>query len=187
MLDFTGVNLILILSIMSIIIPSHTVIFAQEIVPQSSNPNQFVQLVTSGLDAPTTMAFLGPSDILVAQKNDGTIKRIVNGEILEQPVLDVNVNAKDERGMLGIATTKNITTGKTYVYLFYTESEGDDGAEPIGNRLYRYELVDNKLVNPKLLLDLPYLPGPAHNGGVISIGPDNNVYVAIGELMLIPS
>jgi glucose/arabinose dehydrogenase len=29
---------------------------------------------------------------------------------------------------------------------------------------------------------LPYLPGPAHNGGVIAIGPDNNVYVTVGEL-----
>jgi glucose/arabinose dehydrogenase len=38
------------------------------------------------------------------------------------------------------------------------------------------------LINPKLLLDLPYLPGPAHNGGVITTGPDCNLYIAIGEL-----
>jgi aldose sugar dehydrogenase len=82
--------------------------------------------------------------------------------------------------------------------LYYTESKNGDGndvcsdatgsytcksgTEPIGNRLYRYELVNNKLVNPKLLLDLPGTPGPAHNGGAIQIGPDNNVYVTIGDL-----
>jgi glucose/arabinose dehydrogenase len=44
-------------------------------------------------------------------------------------------------------------------------------------------LVGNKLINPKLLLDLPYLPGPAHNGGVVKIGPDNSVYVTVGELI----
>jgi aldose sugar dehydrogenase len=39
-----------------------------------------------------------------------------------------------------------------------------DGKAPLGNRLYRYELVNDKLINPKLLLDLPADPGPRHNG-----------------------
>jgi aldose sugar dehydrogenase len=30
------------------------------------------------------------------------------------------------------------------------------------------------LVNPNLILDLPSEPGFAHNGGAITIGPDNN-------------
>ena len=53
--------------------------------------------------------------------------------------------------------------------------------EPLGNRLYRYELVDNKLVNPKLLLDLPTSSGASHNGGPLLIGPDNNIYLPMGE------
>ena len=53
---------------------------------------------------------------------------------------------------------------------------------PLGNRLYRYELVDNKLVNPKLLLDLPASPGGSHNGGSMLIGSDNNIYLPIGEV-----
>ena len=58
----------------------------------------------------------------------------------------------------------------------------DEENEPLGNRLYRYELVDNKLVNPTLLLDSPASPGAAHNGGAILIGPDNNIYLPIGEV-----
>ena len=38
------------------------------------------------------------------------------------------------------------------------------------------------MVNPKLLLDLPATPGPRHNGGAIIIGPDNNLYVPIGDV-----
>jgi glucose/arabinose dehydrogenase len=67
--------------------------------------------------------------------------------------------------------------------LFYSETLVKDGGNPVGNRLYRYELVNNNtLVNPKLLLDLPTRPGPSHNGGVVRIGPDNNVYVVVGDL-----
>jgi aldose sugar dehydrogenase len=43
-------------------------------------------------------------------------------------------------------------------------------------------LVNNRLVNPKLLLSLPDIPGPNHDGGKVVIGPDNNVYVVIGDL-----
>jgi glucose/arabinose dehydrogenase len=89
--------------------------------------------------------------------------------------------------MLGTAVSReNDTT--TYVFLYFTESgggvDGDDtqGVPPAGNRLYRYELQGNQLVNPTLLLDLPALPGPRYNGGPILIGPDNNVYVIIGDV-----
>jgi glucose/arabinose dehydrogenase len=33
-----------------------------------------------------------------------------------------------------------------------------------------------------MLLDLPAVPGPAHNGGKVVIGPDNNVYLTIGDV-----
>lgn len=44
-------------------------------------------------------------------------------------------------------------------------------------------MKNNTLVNPKLLLDLPATPGPNHNGGVVLVGPDENVYTVIGDLL----
>jgi glucose/arabinose dehydrogenase len=182
-----------------------TMAFAQEEnVPSLKDTSLGIELVSDSLKDPTSMAFIGPNDILVTEKNSGTVQRILNGEMLDEPLLDVNVDREDERGMLGIAVSRNSTVGKSYVFLFYTEAEprtmgndgedddngGDgrinngDGGPIIGNRIYRYELSENrsKLVNPKLLLDLPYQPNPSHNGGVITIGPDSNLYLTIGEL-----
>jgi glucose/arabinose dehydrogenase len=164
-------------------------------IPFINDPNLKVEMVFKGLKFPTSMAFLDQGDILVLEKNNGTVQRIVNGTIQPQPMLDVNVANKNERGMLGIAVSKH-ENGSTYVFLYYTEAkvEGSDdicpdpnscepGTEPpLGNRLYRYELVNNKLVNPVLLLDLPAIPGPSHNGGKVVIGPDNNVYLTIGDV-----
>ena len=131
------------------------------------------------------MAFLGPNDILVLEKDKGTVQRIMNGKISGQPLLDVNVANSVERCMCGIAISKHNST--TYVFLYFTEIDGKDGEdrqgkEPIANRLYRYELLGNKLVNLLLLLDLPANPGPRHNGGAIIIGPDENLYVPVGDV-----
>jgi glucose/arabinose dehydrogenase len=158
-------------------------------VPKISDPNLIVQEVTKGLHLPTHMAFVSSNDILVLEKNNGTVRRVVNGSVSEEPILDVNVATKIERGMLGIAVAKHHEQNnqRTYVFLYFTEAskkDGDDlmGHPPLGNRLYRYELVDNRLINAKLLLDLPTEPGPYHNGGDVSIGPDGYVYLSVGDI-----
>src|SRR5829696_3914468 len=150
--------------------------------PSIKDPNLGVQLVSSDtLEFPTSMAFLGPDDILVLEKEKGTVQRIVNGEMLPTPVLTVDVATEVERCMCGIAVSKS-DSGTVYVFLYFTEADGSSSSESIGNRLYRYEWVNDQLVNPILLLDLPATPGPRHNGGVVRIGPDNNVYVIIGDV-----
>jgi glucose/arabinose dehydrogenase len=167
--------------------------------------------VAGGLENPTAFAFIGADDILVLEKNKGTVIRILNGEVMSEPLLDVSVANQVEQGLLGIAVSENLIDNKTYVFLYYTEAEDNvseegagqdedggengngnvdqgsdgDGDQPVGNRLYRYELSEDgsRLMNPKLLLDLPYEPGPAHNGGVVTVGPDDNVYVVVGNLL----
>ncbi len=159
--------------------------------PTVSDESLVVEKVAEGLDFPTSMAFLGLNDILVTEKNTGKVIRVVNGTLLSSPVLDVAVATGIERGLLGIAISDNLE-GKKYVFIYYTESgNGEDDSDvensvdPSGNRLYRYELVDDQLINPVLLLDLTAIPPNdrgEHNGGKILIGPDNNVYVTVGEV-----
>src|SRR6266487_409698 len=165
--------------------------------PTINDPKLKADVVFSGLRLATSMAFLGPNDILVLQKNTGTVQRIVNGQMLPQPLLHVYVGQQVEWGMLGIAVTKH--NDITYVFLYYTEPENSNSGEQEGagvtevntqsmvNHLYRYELVDNQLINPKLLLILPATsPFPNqennHVGGKVLIGHDNNVYVGIGDV-----
>jgi aldose sugar dehydrogenase len=157
--------------------------------PTLKDPVLKVEKVLDGLSFPTGMAFLGLDDILIIEKNNGTVHRISNRVISKEPLLDVNVANQVERGLLGIAIEKN-KNGPTYVFLYYTETVSRDGndvsSDPLGNRLYRYELAENgtTLIKPQLLLDLPATPKPAHNGGVVTIGPDNYVYTVIGDVDL---
>ncbi|MGB8034404.1 MAG: PQQ-dependent sugar dehydrogenase [Nitrososphaeraceae archaeon] len=177
----------------AVLLSSHPLTIQSPQGPTMNDSHLKAEVVFKGIKFPTSMAFLGPNDILVLEKNEGTVRRIVNGAMLQQPLLHVNVANDGERGLLGIAVSKARSSSNnditTYVFLYYTElgqrkSGNISGVtQPAaGNRLYRYELVDNKLVNPKLLLDLPATPGPYHNGGKVVIGPDNNVYVVIGDV-----
>ena len=150
--------------------------------PTLSDPNLKAQLVFPGSNKGTTsMAFLGPNDILVLEKNTGKVDRIVNGKALPKPVLDV-------------AVAPNLSSdGKRYVFLYYTQAGGNTDRDefrgllpPKGNMIYRYEFANGQLINPKLLMQLPANPGitgrPDHNGGKLTIGPDGNVYAVIGEV-----
>ena len=83
--------------------------------------NLAIEKYAEGMEFPSSMAFLGPDDILVLEKNTGQVRRIVNGAMLEEPLLDVPVAVKDERGLLGIAVTKDSQNGATFVFLSYTE------------------------------------------------------------------
>jgi aldose sugar dehydrogenase len=152
--------------------------------PVINNPNMTVDLVIGGLKKPTSMIFLGPDDILITQKNEGTVERIVNGVKNTEPLLTVPIASKDERGLLGMAVSKDPTNKKTHLFLYYTEKDLTND-QILGNRVYSYELGENGTgpIRPKLLVDLPWEPGPGHNGGVLKLGPDNNLYITIGDMI----
>ncbi|MGB9167817.1 MAG: PQQ-dependent sugar dehydrogenase [Nitrososphaeraceae archaeon] len=167
-----------------------------------SDPKLKLELVTSGLDFPTTMAFLGPNDFLILEKDTGLVKRVINGKTIETPLLQIEVSKKDERGLLGVAVSERKKPDPTddslvnnneithNVFLYAVQCEGKGKSENCENRIYRYDL-DNKnnlLINPKMLLAIPSFPDPAHIGGIIDIGADNNLYVTVGNFQsTIPS
>lgn len=179
------IHIVTLLSIFMLTISSDQSASAYPII---RDPNLKVEIVAEGITFPTSLAFLANDDILVLEKNTGAVKRIIDGIIQPNLLLDLDVANQGERGALGIATTKN-NNGSTYVFLYYTESStGNDVTDDVrvnytlGNRLYRYEWLNNSLINPRLLLDLPSFPGPNHNGGTLEIGPDKNVYLSVGNL-----
>jgi glucose/arabinose dehydrogenase len=128
------------------------------------------EMVTEGLSSPTSIAFMDSNNILVLEKS-GSVRLISNGVLQEQPVLNVPVDTENERGLLGIATQDDT------VFLYFTES-----GQTLRNKVYQYTWNGDALVNPKLILDLPAIPGPNHNAGKLVMGPDHYLYVIIGDL-----
>jgi aldose sugar dehydrogenase len=150
-----------------------------------------VELVARDLAFPTSITFLGKNDILLLEKNTGNVYRIIHGNVTG-PLIHIDVAFKDERGLLGVATSikesKNATNNIS-VFLYYTQcskiKDQPKSNRYCGNYLYKYELdpKSNTLINPNLLLNVSALPGASHNGGVLQMDKEKNLYVAIGDLL----
>jgi glucose/arabinose dehydrogenase len=151
--------------------------FAQ---PSIGEPSLTSELVLDGLSSPTSIAFLDENNILLLEK-EGNVRLISNGQLQPQPVLQLQgVESNNERGLLGIEVMDD------KVFLYVTESgaqvEGIPTEGDVRNRVYSYTWDGTSLTNPQLLLDFPSGPGTNHQGGKLKIGPDNQLYVVVGEM-----
>jgi glucose/arabinose dehydrogenase len=133
-----------------------------------------VEEFVTGLSQPTTMTFVG-DDILVLEKNSGHVRLISDGKLISEPILDFEVASTNEAGLLGITTKNND------VYIYVTEAESD-GGKSIGNNIYHYTWDGNTLVNQKLLNTLSS-ESSWHNGGVLTVDLNGQVYAVIGDQM----
>ncbi|MGE5685660.1 MAG: hypothetical protein ACM3ZS_11065 [Nitrososphaerota archaeon] len=51
--------------------------------PQVFDPGLKIEELVQGLEMPTTMAFVGPDDFFILEKDEGTVMRVVDGKISE--------------------------------------------------------------------------------------------------------
>lgn len=156
---------------------------AQLPAPSVSDPDLTVRTVITGQTTPVQMAFIGPDDFLLLEKNTGKVKRVTGG-VVQGTVLDLPVNSASERGLLGIALHPDFRQNG-FVYLYWTESStGRDSSKTLevpllGNRVDRFIWNGSTLNMDRNLIrlhafqaDAGQPPAGNHNGGVIRFGPE---------------
>jgi glucose/arabinose dehydrogenase len=139
--------------------------------PSLRDPNLKVEALVSGLSFPTSMLFLDNNHILVLEK-DGNVRAISDGKLQPQPLLSLNVDIKNERGLLGIEKV-----GEN-IFLYATVKDGQ-----VINRIFKYTLTGgSELTNQEVFMDLPGTPGTNHQGGKLAASKDGYLYSVTGEL-----
>lgn len=118
----------------------------------------------------------------------GAIRVVEGGNVKPQPFLTVpNVDLASERGLLSMAFAPDYIDSGLF-YVFYT-AKGPDTLDPSGQagdiRIveYRRSSGDPDLADPasaRLVLKTPHSAGN-HNGGWIGFGPDDMLYISIGD------
>src|SRR5690349_12578701 len=85
------------------------------------DPNlQVTTVLNTGISQPIGIVFLSANDFLVLEKASGQVKRVINGVLQSQPVLDLPVNSNSERGLLSLVLHPNFPA-TPFVYIRWTE------------------------------------------------------------------
>jgi aldose sugar dehydrogenase len=163
--------------------------------PEVHHPDLQVSTLVEGLVTPISIAFLEADDLFVLEKNTGQLKRVVKGSV-QSTVLDLAVNFGSERGLLGIALHPDFPANPS-VFLYWTESSTGVDTEVLaetpllGNRVDRYLWNGSTLTFDLNLIRLRALQPTNephetrefgnHDGGVLRFGPDEKLYVLMGD------
>ena len=90
---------------------SNVILMNEEAGPKLSDPHKQsmeVETVVDGLSFPTSMEFIDDKNMLVLEKDHGTVRLVpLNGTLEKEPVLKLEVENEAERGLLGVAISKN--------------------------------------------------------------------------------
>ncbi len=143
----------------------------------TEDQNFIVQPVLTGLSSPWGMAFLPNGSMLVTERG-GTLRRIVDGQLLGEPVGNVpEVFARGQGGLLDVVTHPNYESNG-WIYLSYSEP-GEDGAH---TAIMRAKLEGNALVqNEVIFRGSPKSTRGHHFGSRIAFDNNGYLYFTIGD------
>jgi aldose sugar dehydrogenase len=132
------------------------------------------ETVASGLTVPWAMAF-APDGRMFFTEQPGRLRVISADGTLEPTPVFATATGGGEAGMLGLDIDPNFANNH-FLYMFYCT-----GSNPNFN-CHLVRLVENNNTATIDTVLLEVAGGLHHNAGRIKVGPDNKLYVAIGDL-----
>jgi glucose/arabinose dehydrogenase len=117
-------------------------------------------------------------DLYVVEKA-GRVKLIHDGEVEDEPFLDLSgeVSSGLEQGLLSIAFAPDYARSGRF-YVDFTDTAGDTHVQE-----FRRSRSDPRVADPATRRELLGVDQPFanHNGGLLLFGPDDELYVGLGD------
>ena len=141
--------------------------------------NLSLDLIAENFDKPILIKFNSDfNEAIYVVEQNGIIKKIEKGVVIK--ILDITDRVHnplfpgDEMGLLGLAFDPNFPSA-SYLYVNYNDKNDNTiiSRFPLKNNI-----VDKSLENIIMKFKQPY---SNHNGGCIEFGPDNYLYISVGD------
>jgi glucose/arabinose dehydrogenase len=125
------------------------------------------------------MGFAPDGRLFFTEKNTGQIRIMKDSQIMSIPFAKLDdYFVSWEQGLLGIAIDPNFAENH-FIYLYYTAIDKNTGE--IFNRVIRFTEQDNKAVEKTILIDRIFAQKGFHSGGALAFGPDDKLYITVGD------
>jgi glucose/arabinose dehydrogenase len=139
------------------------------------------RVVARGLEVPWDMEF-APDGRLFISERAGRIRVWENGQLLEEPWVEVWVARAAESGLMGLAIDPDFENNR-FIYACYTYFQNEQGL--LGNRIVRWVEEEGAGTDRTTLLE--GIPGALyHDGCALDFGPDGKLYISTGDARLEP-
>ena len=141
-------------------------------------PSGFVDSIHVEVPTDATAMQFAPDGRLFVAQQSGQLRVVKGGQLLPTPFLSLPVDARGERGLLGVAFDPGFAQNQ-FVYVYYTAT-----TPTVHNRVSRFTANGDVALagSERVLLDLdPLSSATNHNGGALHFGNDGKLYVAVGD------
>lgn len=155
--------------------------------PITDGPTVGLETVADGLAQPLALETPLDGYVYVADKA-GQVYLIAEGELLDDPVLDIADELQrehGEQGLLGLACHPEFENSRK-LYVRYSSPPRDGTPDGYSHTFVLSEFVleenysDVIAGSERPILEIPE-PGRMHNAGGIEFGPDGYLYVTVGD------
>ncbi len=128
-----------------------------------------------------SMIFAPDGRLFFTEKSTGAIRILNDGKIVETPFVKLpNVDSDGEKGMLGLTLDPRFEQNH-FLYLYYTHV--DEETNQSLNRVVRF--TDKNGIGSDMTILLDRIPANAspgvHSGGALAFGPDEKLYITVGD------
>jgi glucose/arabinose dehydrogenase len=130
-------------------------------------------LISSNLTAPTALE-IAPDGRIFVLELAGTVKIYKNGHMVATPFVTLPVNSVGERGLLGIAFDPDFSSNH-FVYFYYVGTD-------LKIYVVRFNAAGDVATDgPVIIYQTTENSNTAHQAGTLRFGPDNKLYISIGD------
>jgi len=127
----------------------------------------------------SSMVFAPDGRLFFSEKDTGKIRIMENGRVTPQPFATIDDHHSNwEQGLLGLALDPDFKYNH-FLYQFYTSV--DNETKLPFNRIVRFTDAKGQGTNETIILDRIPASNGLHSGGAMAFGPDNKLYVTIGD------